>query len=452
MSGSCAEGGRGLWLHDFFNIYYSDIYKYDPEMRAKVIHDNINAGGGAERLTVITIDLLVKMGFRVDLASFNKPDIEQLKKDFDGIVNPVPISPISLDPLKMIDFTGAAQNPPSDSEGQDGCSPNQVSPDIYSDKDYTLIVNTHGDVLPYYGQQEALSSSTVITYCHFPIIPQLMQHDPDHYYIMRLAKKWINNIEIVGSEFRQNMIEKIGKTYDLMMRNTIVLTNSFFSKRAIEKLYGSAVKPIVIYPPVDVEKFSTNALHSNERENMILVVSRFSPDKQLENVVHILRILVNELKINANMVLVGNIAAGDDQYLEMLRRLVQEYGLSYNILIEVDASFDRLLQLMRKSKVYLHPFAGEPFGISVVEAMSAGLIPVVPNEGGYTEFVPEDYQFRTHQQAADIIRKILNSSDNDMQTERNQLSKSVSRFSNERYQAELRKVIESILPSNMLTA
>ena len=418
-------------------------------MRAKVVHDNINAGGGSERLTVITIDLLIKMGFKVDLASFNKLDIEQLKKDFGDVVNTVDINPIPLDLFSMIGLTDAAQTAPTNSEAEGTGSANQLSVDAYSNnKDYTLIINTHGDVLPYYDQQELLSKRRIVTYCHFPIVPQLMQEDLDLDH-MPFIKNWIN-IEKVGPDLKQKLIEKIGKTYDLMMINTIVLTNSYFSKRAIEKLYGSAVKPIVIYPPVDVEKFRTNALHSNERENLILVISRFSPDKQLENVVDICRILVNDLKLNANMVLVGNIAAGDDRYLETLRRLTQKHGLNGNLVIEVDASFDRLLELMRKSKVYLHPFAGEPFGISTVEAMSAGLIPVVPDEGGYTEFVPEYYQFHTHQQAADIIGKILIASDNNMQTERAQLSESVSKFSNERYQAELRKVIESLLPSNTL--
>lgn len=420
-------------------------------MRAKVVHDNINAGGGSERLTVITIDLLIKMGFKVDLASFNKPDIEQLKKDFGDIVNAVDINPISLDLFSMIGLIDAAQTAPTNSEAEGTGGAKQLSLDAYSNNsDYTLIINTHGDVLPYYDPQEVLSTRRIITYCHFPIVPQLTQEDPDLDHLP-FIKNWIN-IEKAGPDLNQKLIERIGKTYDLMMRNTIVLTNSYFSKRSIEKLYGSAVKPIVIYPPVDVEKFRTNALHSNERENMILVISRFSPDKQLENVVDICRILVNDLKLNVKMVLVGNIATGDDRYLELLRWLTQEHGLNDSIIIEVDASFDLLLELIRKSKVYLHPFAGEPFGISIVEAMSAGLIPVVPDdEGGYTEFVPEYYQFHTHQQAADIIGKILIASDSNMQKERNQLSESVSKFSNERYQAELRKVIESLLPSNTLT-
>ena len=46
--------------------------------------------------------------------------------------------------------------------------------------------------------------------------------DLDH---MPFIKNWIN-IEKVGPDLKQKLIEKIGKTYDLMMTNTIVLTNS----------------------------------------------------------------------------------------------------------------------------------------------------------------------------------------------------------------------------------
>jgi hypothetical protein len=84
--------------------------------------------------------------------------------------------------------------------------------------------------------------------------------------------------------------------------------------------------------------------------------------------------------------------------------------------------------------------------------MSAGLIPVVPDEGGYTEFVPDYYQFHTHQEAADLIGKILIASDNDMQAERTQLSESVSKFSSKSYKADLRKVIEPHLLSSKISS
>jgi hypothetical protein len=43
-----------------------------------------------------------------------------------------------------------------------------------------------------------------------------------------------------------------------MMKNTTVLTNSEFSKHAIEKIYGrDKIKVTVVYSPVEIDKFRT---------------------------------------------------------------------------------------------------------------------------------------------------------------------------------------------------
>ena len=90
-------------------------------------------------------------------------------------------------------------------------------------------------------------------------------------------------------------------------------------------------------------------------------------------------------------------------YLSYLRHLVRHYNLEDFVMFEINVRFDRLLDHMCKSKVYLHPLPGEPFGISTVEAMSAGIIPVVPDVGGHTEFVPAKYQFHTFKQGVQAI-------------------------------------------------
>jgi glycosyltransferase involved in cell wall biosynthesis len=428
-------------------------------MRAKVVHDDINAGGGSERLAIVTMDLLTKMGFKVDLASFNEPNMEELKKDFGDIVDSVDVRPIPLDLFSMLGMTDSAvsQDMTGTKDRQsttntDKTTTTTKAANTYdNDSEYDLIINTHGDLLPYYNQtadhSAENSKKSIITYCHFPLVPQLLQEDNNNSQgYMRFLRKWIN-VDDIEEEFKEKILDNVSKTYDLMIKNTTVVTNSNFSKRAIEQHYGSTVKPVVIYPPVDTDKFHKIALRSEDRENVILVVSRFSPDKQLENIIEIGKILINEIKIDAEIILVGNISTEDRQYLEELKQLIRKYNLDDKVTARVGISFDQLLELMQKSKVYLHPLAGEPFGISIVEAMSAGLIPVVPDEGGYTEFVPEYYQYHTHQQAADVIGKILIASDNNMQTERTQLSEGVSKFSTNTYKADLRKVIETLLSS-----
>jgi glycosyltransferase involved in cell wall biosynthesis len=421
-------------------------------MRFKVVHDNLNAGGGSERLAIVTMDLLTEMGFKVDLASFTKPNMEELKKNFGDIVNSIDINPVSLDLFSVLNIAGNNSQDEYEIRNRSrnvSADNNMVTVDTKSnDGEYDLIINTHGDLLPYYSRVNSpeINKKKVITYCHFPLVPLLMQQDSDSQDYMRFLERWIK-LDSVQQAFKEKILESASKTYDLMIKNSIVLTNSNFSKRAIEKYYGQTVNPIVIYPPVDIDKFRKIATRSDDRENIILVVSRFSPDKQLENTIEIGKILINELSIDSKIILVGNIAKEDHQYLEELKRLIKEYSLNNNFSVEVDISFDRLLELMRQSKVYLHPLAGEPFGISIVEAMSAGLIPVVPDDGGYTEFVPEHYQFHTLEQAADVIGKILIASDNDMREERIKLSESVSKFSIENYKTDLRKVIEPLLYS-----
>ncbi len=48
---------------------------------------------------------------------------------------------------------------------------------------------------------------------------------------------------------------------------------------------------------------------------------------------------------------------------------------------------DDLSAVLQQCSIYLHPGLGEPFGMGVLEAMTAGLIPVVSTDTGMKEFV-----------------------------------------------------------------
>ncbi len=68
--------------------------------------------------------------------------------------------------------------------------------------------------------------------------------------------------------------------------------------------------------------------------------------------------------------------------------MILDLKLTDCIPFEINVNLDKLLSFMQKSKACFHPRAGGHFGISVVEAMSAGLMPIVTNIGWQTEFVP----------------------------------------------------------------
>lgn len=137
----------------------------------------------------------------------------------------------------------------------------------------------------------------MITYCHYPLVPFYVKNG----IYRRYLHKFIVTDEVKGFNSSNTLIEKLLSNacllYDSMLRNTIVLTNN---------------DALILKPPVDVKTFRKVALHSHEgqREDIILVVSRFSADKQIENAIKVAKIL-QEKKVDAKMIIVGNVSRSE---------------------------------------------------------------------------------------------------------------------------------------------
>jgi alpha-1,2-mannosyltransferase len=222
------------------------------------------------------------------------------------------------------------------------------------------------------------------------------------------------------------------------MKNTLVLTNSEFTRRAILNAFNVDAK--ILYPPVDVSTFREKALDSNQREDMVLVVSRIAPDKQIENAIEVARMLRSR-GIGKGIIIAGNLHYYDHQYYQELKNMIADYDLPDYISIQTNISFSKLIQLMQLTKVYFHPRIDEHFGISIVEAMASGLVPVVSNIGGHTEFVPSKYHFQTLGHAAELIALAFEATN----SERRAISNSTDKFSNANYIKSLHVVLSELL-------
>jgi glycosyltransferase involved in cell wall biosynthesis len=302
----------------------------------------------------------------------------------------------------------------------------------YSWRNYAVTVNTHGDMLPFY--HEDFSKKNAITYCHYPIAGHLIDcGDPDFAAVL-------DNICLLSMapEPRNRYYQMAKETYSKMMLNSNLLTNSEFSRKAIFKTFG--VDSTVLHPPVEVDLFRNVSLSSKNRDDSILVIARFHPTKKIENAIRLAKLL-RQNEVGVRMNIVGNMGPDGIGYFNYLQHLVRHYDLEDFIRFEIDVRFDRLLDLMRKSKVYLHPLPGEPFGISTVEAMSAGIIPVVPNIGGHTEFVPAKYQFHTFRQGVEAVAAALSAP----ASERLRISHSTQKYSVANYVKRFQQIVADVL-------
>ena len=396
----------------------------------KIIHEDLNAGGGSERLTITMMQALNELDFNIDLETITTPDWNQMKKWYGKFS-------VKIGKIKRIDLSnviGLSEFAVKDRK--------EIA--LEEEEKYSLIINAHGDILPYYNSNNHKKLKTkLITYCHYPLTPRLIHQGS---YKKFLSKFLQNSFLYQDQHFHlkeKELLYRILSTYDLMMRNTIIVTNSQFSKQAIENDYGKVVLSI-LSPPVDVETYRKVALSNPARENTIIVISRYSPDKKIETAIKIARILYKVYK-NFKMIIIGNILRDNYDYYRYLHSLINMYRLNENVKLQLNVPLKDVLKLMARSKILLHPTFEEPFGISVAEGMSAGLIPVVPFKGGNTEFVPTRFHFKTEEEAVKIIIEAMKISVED----RLKLSKFPDIFSINNFKTNLKKIIENTLEKEL---
>jgi glycosyltransferase involved in cell wall biosynthesis len=190
---------------------------------------------------------------------------------------------------------------------------------------------------------------------------------------------------------------------------TLLLANSFFTANVIKEQIG--ITPLVIYPPVFLKK-TVNSVRA--RKNIILTIARFSAEKKLEQIPLVAR------DVDAKFVILGSIT--DATSYSRVRRLIKDYGVEDRVTMILDApnNFSVKMELLQKAKVYFHTMPFEPFGISIVEGMGAGCIPVVHDSGGAREFVPPMWRYKDTEDAKQKIKEALDSWSNsiaeDMET------------------------------------
>jgi len=167
-----------------------------------------------------------------------------------------------------------------------------------------------------------------------------------------------------------------------------VIVNSQFTKKIVDQEFG--IRSTVLFPPVQLLE---PGLH---KSNIILSVGRFEPSlnaKKQDILIEAWSGLASKLP-GWELVLAG--ASSSDDWIAQLKQ--KAHGLPIRFALNI--SHQELTDLYHQSRVYWHaagfgvdesknPELTEHFGISVVEAISAGVIPLVVGRGGLPEIVSD---------------------------------------------------------------
>lgn len=200
-----------------------------------------------------------------------------------------------------------------------------------------------------------------------------------------------------------------------------VFCNSYYTKSYIDKSFE--INSSVLYPPVDLKPKNI------KKENIILHVGRFRVKnvkvgggdyKKQDFMISAFRKLSKEIK-NWKFVLAVSIKKENEGEFEKLKQMAKGFPIEFVI----NKNNEELWRYYSKAKIYWHasgfgedlekhPEFAEHFGISTVEAMGAGVVPVVINAGGQKEIIQDGesgYLWNTEEELIGKTEKLINNKD-----------------------------------------
>jgi glycosyltransferase involved in cell wall biosynthesis len=176
----------------------------------------------------------------------------------------------------------------------------------------------------------------------------------------------------------------------------LVFSNSKFTSDILKS--GVGVTSEVLYPPISKDFFAED-FDPSAKENLVVSLSRISPEKQLSRIPKIAKLTRDGFRF----LIIG--VKESPEAMSDLVKSIDENGVSKKIEIVTNVPREKLITILAKAKVLLHTAQFEAFGVAIVEAMASGCIPIVHDSGGPREFVPESHRFNECREAARKIEK-----------------------------------------------
>ena len=220
------------------------------------------------------------------------------------------------------------------------------------------------------------------------------------------------------------------------------IPNSNFTNYWLKQIWNIQDEKIhVLYPPV-----TSVATKKEKIREKILVCSRIEKSKKIDELINAFsnsKILVTKCELN----IAGSTKYESEDYIEYIKSINPSVKFIFN------PTRKEIEELYASSFIFWHakglgetdPYQMEHFGITTVEAMSAGCIPIVINKGGQAEIVTKDcgFRFDSIEELISCTESIYTDNIDYESLQLNSIKKS-SEFSKENYQKKLYNFVKTL--------
>ena len=323
-------------------------------MKIGIIHGFVGGGGGTEKTLLALIEALVEKNHTVNLYTVSKPSINITNAKVHSIL-----------PFRFPIF-GLYQR-------------YMESKLIEKARNDDIVFQASGGlVLP------ACTDQQIIIYCHNDFQNETRKAITKYKGIW----SWYYQPYYLLSQRFVNQIKN---------KNIHLISNSKHIHDSLEQRFGK--ESTIIHPPVELDEFS----QSRSKENKVITISRYSQEKNLEFAIDVMR------DMDINYTIIGNTKTRSNEiyYEALAKRISGQQNKSITLLKNIDRR--KIVTELLESKVYFHA-STETFGISIIESMASGCIPIVPNNSAHIETVPiDELRFKTSdiKDAQNKIKKAL---------------------------------------------
>jgi alpha-1,3-mannosyltransferase len=172
-----------------------------------------------------------------------------------------------------------------------------------------------------------------------------------------------------------------GKLMILKSDKLIALTEDDYD---FYKNLGAKEKNIVIIPNgIDIKKYFSDVDISSP---ILLYVGRIVDYKGIDKIIYLLPLLKKKY-YNIKLYIVGN----DYGYQSYVEELIDILKIKEHVYIFNNISQEKLIQLYKKSNIFVFPSQLEGFGIVLLEAMASRTLCIAYNIPGVRKVIKNDY-------------------------------------------------------------